>query len=275
MKYGVIVAFYNNRLTILSCHVMMSDHTDDSTEINSSYLNFVKRLPKVELHAHLNGCIRETTLFELAKERSVALKEHHFLDSQERHTTDGDYNENSDVDELSMYNLRPRSLKDCFDIFIEISKCVDDVPALERITMEALNDFAEEHVAYLELRSTPKCLLEKSGGTKRISKHTYCTTILDCMMRFQSAETARFVAESSNVGGDLPRLPMTCRFIVSVDRSQSIEDAYEHVRLAKKLREEFNDLVVGVDLGGNPTKVRCLHEMLFFFINAPRSQKDL
>lgn len=28
-------------------------------------------LPKIELHAHLNGCIRGTTLLELAAERGV------------------------------------------------------------------------------------------------------------------------------------------------------------------------------------------------------------
>ena len=34
---------------------------------------FCKRLPKVELHAHLNGSIRESTLVELARERNVQL----------------------------------------------------------------------------------------------------------------------------------------------------------------------------------------------------------
>ena len=34
--------------------------------------DYIQNAPKVELHAHLNGCIRETTLFELAKERNVS-----------------------------------------------------------------------------------------------------------------------------------------------------------------------------------------------------------
>ena len=48
---------------------------------------------------------------------------------------------------------------------------------------------------------------------------------------------------------------MTCRLIVAIDRSLSVQDAYEHIELAEKLRGEYGDLIVGVDLGGNPTKV--------------------
>jgi adenosine deaminase len=214
----------------------------------SSHWKFVKQLPKVELHAHLNGCIREATLHELAKERSIVLNEHHFSAQND-----------SERDDLSMYNVRPRALQDCFGMFVEISKCVDDLPALERITTEALEDFAEQHVAYLELRSTPKRLLGKTGGTKRIEKIDYCRTILDCMKRFQACDTERFedVMTSATSTALVPssRLPMTCRLIVAIDRSLSVQDAYEHIELAEKLRGEYGDLIVGVDLGGNPTKV--------------------
>ena len=51
------------------------------------------------------------------------------------------------------------------------------------------------------------------------------------------------------------RLPMTCRLIVAIDRSLSVQDAYEHIELAEKLRGEYGDMIVGIDLGGNPTKV--------------------
>ena len=228
----------------------MDDQAADTKAVEwSSHWNVVKQLPKVELHAHLNGCIREATLLELAKERMIVLNEHHFSD---QHDVEGG--------DLSMYNVRPRSLQDCFEIFGEISKCVDDLAALERITMEALEDFAEQHVAYLELRSTPKRLLETSGGTKRTEKHDYCRKVLDCMKRFEAADLARFEDASTmsqaTVARIQSRLPMTCRFIVAIDRSHSVEDAYEHIELAKELRREFSDWIVGVDLGGNPTKVR-------------------
>jgi adenosine deaminase len=230
----------------------MEDDKADSNATESSHLHFLKQLPKVELHAHLNGCVRETTLFALAKERKIVMNERHFS------------SQHLEADDLSMYNVRPRSLEDCFEMFAEISKCVDDLAALERITMEALEDFADHYVAYLELRSTPKRLLEKSGGTKMSDKRVYCRTVLDCMRRFQEAETARFEQESSTGSRATmyPRLPLKCRLIVAIDRSQSVEDAYEHVELAIELRNEFGDLIVGVDLCGNPTKVSQHHSCL-------------
>lgn len=217
-----------------------------TTKGEKQIFDFVKQIPKVELHAHLNGCIRETTLFELAKERNIDLNEHLF---SEEHSY-GDH---------SMYNVRPRSLKDCFEMFAEVSKCVDDLAALERITKEALEDFAAHHVAYLELRSTPKRLLEKSGTTSVTEKMVYCRKILNCMQEFAAAESARYAEEllsSPSTTDAPPRFPMCPRFIVAIDRSHSVDEGYEHVEIAKALREEYGEMVVGVDLGGNPTKVR-------------------
>lgn len=205
-------------------------------------LDLARHLPKVELHAHLNGCIRESTLFELANERGIKLNEHHFA------------KEPDPGDDHSMYNVRPRSLGDCFEMFSEITKCVDDLAALSRITSEALEDFAEQHVAYLELRSTPKKLLIKTGTNEMATKRDYCKTVLECMQEFEKKEEQRYTSETTS-RDRLSRLPMVCRFIVAVDRSQPLADAREHVQLAETLTREFGGLVVGVDLGGNPTKV--------------------
>ncbi len=206
-------------------------------------MEFLRELPKVELHAHLNGCIREATLFELARERGIKLNENHFSQKQ---LAD---------DDQTMYNVRPRSLQDCFEIFAEISKCVDDLPSLSRITMEALEDFAEHHVAYLELRSTPKTLLVKSGERELTDKRAYCKTIINCLQQFEQKDASRYDLELATHSTSLPRLPMVCRFIVAIDRSQAIDHANEHVDLADSLRSQFGDIVVGIDLGGNPTKV--------------------
>ena len=42
-----------------------------SAEPSAALLAFCRRLPKVELHAHLNGSLRESTLLELASERGI------------------------------------------------------------------------------------------------------------------------------------------------------------------------------------------------------------
>ena len=211
---------------------------------------YLDQIPKVELHAHLNGCIRERTLFELAKERSVTLNDRHFATKPSQEASDH-----------SMYNVRPRSLKDCFEMFAEIPKCVDDLSSLSRITKEALQDFAEHHVVYLELRSTPKQLFLHTSNDNLdelnlADKRQYCLTILNVMKDFEQLERKRFVKENSQNNDDCdPRLPMTCRLIIAVDRSKTLKEALEHIDLAVDLRKEFGDRIVGVDLGGNPTKV--------------------
>jgi adenosine deaminase len=112
-------------------------------------------------------------------------------------------------------------------MFAKIPACVNDFPALQRITRVALEDFAANHVVYLELRSTPKRLLQSHSDPTHHHGGT-CEK--------------------------LPRLPMVCRFIVSVDRSQSLEDAQENVNLALAFLKWPGLIVAGVELCGNPTK---------------------
>ena len=124
----------------------------------------LRDLPKIELHAHLNGSIRETTLFELAEERMIRLNDNYFKTSEyslNDATKSIDDHCNDNDRPVLIYNKRHRSLMECFDIFSEIGKVVVDLDAIRRITREALEDFAKEGVVYLELRSTPKRLLAK------------------------------------------------------------------------------------------------------------------
>jgi adenosine deaminase len=145
-------------------------------------------------------------------------------------------------------------------MFAEIPKCVDDVVALRRITREALEDFAHNHVAYLELRSTPKQLVSVHGSDEGLlSKREYIETVVSKLEEFEREEQARYLREFDL--NSQSRLALVPRFIVSVDRSASVEDAMEHVRLAIDLVQSGNKYVVGVDLGGNPTVVsfKCVY----------------
>ncbi|CAJ1959686.1 unnamed protein product [Cylindrotheca closterium] len=237
----------------------------------------IEKLPKVELHAHLNGCIRESTLFDLAKERSVTLSHEHFHHQDHQVPSNSSILDHDDPPAARFFNVRPRSLQDCFDIFAEIPKCVDDLISLRRITLEALEDFAKHNVVYLELRSTPKQLHVQSANKtgnygaeqkkpRLASKKDYCHVILQAMEDFEKdqnqlnlkQEEQRKIANESNAPssqqGPIPT--MTCRFLVAVDRSHSNETAMEHIELAKDLvqSDEYGYRVVGVDIGGNPTK---------------------
>lgn len=220
----------------------MTGTDDDASENDEERERWIQAMPKVELHAHLNGCIRPSTLQDLAKERNVILSSLHHDPKDNTETTGG-----------TMYNRRPRSLKDCFDIFAEIPKCVDNRASLKRIVLETLEDFQDSHVVYLELRSTPKKLND-------LSKLQYCKLILDTLLEYERQEETRYRSEvqqrqSAPEIANTIKLPMMCRFIVAADRSSTIADAVEHVELAIDLRDSYPGHVVGVDLGGNPCKV--------------------
>ncbi len=221
-----------------------------SKEISS----FIRQIPKVELHAHLNGCIRELTLLELARDRNVTLSSLlHDLQKECHATTEEKINE---IEKDTVNNKR-RSLLECFEIFSEIANCVTDLVALRRIAREACEDFAIEGVAYLELRSTPKILFSDTSNKRKCSKREYVETILDVMKDFEAAEQKRYANErsrNSDSSGSLVRLPMKARFIVSANRADSVQDAMEHAQLAIDLVKEGNPFVVGFDLSGNPMK---------------------
>jgi adenosine deaminase len=207
--------------------------------------DFVETLPKIELHAHLNGCVRESTLFDLANARNIKLSLHQFgNDVVESNDGNGD-----------LHCVKPRSLNECFDIFVEISKCVDNLEALRRITREALDDFASHHVCYLELRSTPKRLKRVQNKPDVATKQEYVETILQVFSEFSQLEDSRYDQELHS--GMRPIRPaLIPKFLVSIDRANTIDEATENVDLAIRMfRSNDNDFVVGMDLGGNPTKV--------------------
>jgi adenosine deaminase len=217
---------------------------------------FVKhQLPKVELHAHLNGCIPVGLLHQLATERGVRLASKHFGAAPPTTTTTEKADKQSIDDQQQllpdMYNVRPRSLQDCFDMFAALPAVVNDLDAVRRISVAALQQFSNHHTAYLELRSTPKRLLRDFRCREVCSKQEYVETILSVLRDFEEQECLRYHRELQD--DDMARLPMVCRFIVSVDRSQSLEEATENIELAIQMKRK-SAYVVGVDLGGNPTK---------------------
>ncbi|CAM9272345.1 unnamed protein product [Ascophyllum nodosum] len=190
-------------------------------------LDFAKQMPKVELHAHLHGCVRPETLLDLAAARGFKM-----APEQQR-------------------ALRPggdRSLSDCFKIFDVIHSVVSDLAAVRRITLETLQDMRGHNVRYVELRTTPRVLAD---GT---SRQDYIEAVLRVLRDFETAgntsETRDELSRGEGSSGLIPRL------LLSIDRGRTVDDAMVVAKLAVKLRrnELWGAYVVGVDFSGNPTK---------------------
>jgi adenosine deaminase len=110
---------------------------------------FCHSLYKAELHAHLHGSIRPSTLLDVMASR--------------RQSAD-DKTQAVVKDMTALLAKSSRSLADCFTLFDAIHSVVTTEAVVRRIVKEVIEDFANDNVTYLELRTTPRTL-ESSGGS--------------------------------------------------------------------------------------------------------------
>jgi adenosine deaminase len=99
----------------------------------------IGRLPKAELHVHLDGSLRAETMIDLARRGRVALP-------------------STDPDELRRFMLvdDARNLEDYlhrFDLTIALMQTPE---AVERIAYEMVEDAARDHLRYMEVRYCPR-----------------------------------------------------------------------------------------------------------------------
>jgi adenosine deaminase len=98
----------------------------------------LRRLPKAELHCHLDGSVRPETLIELGKEYKIAMPK-------------------ASAEELRHY-MRvddARNLEDYLNRFETTVSVMQTAESLERIAYELAADAAMEGVRYIEVRNAP------------------------------------------------------------------------------------------------------------------------
>lgn len=155
-------------------------------------------MPKIELHAHLNGSCRDSTIVELAKGLP-----------------------NVTLDQCKIASMNNRTLAECFKLFDVIHKCTATLAAVRRIAREVVEDFANDGVVYLELRTTPRC----GDG---FSSEDYVDTVLDGI---REAQIGRAIV---------------AKLLLSINRRQSVAAAEQTVQLAIRRR-------LDVDFSGDPS----------------------
>jgi len=98
----------------------------------------LRRLPKAELHCHLDGSVRPQTLLELGREYGVAMPRH-------------------DAESLRRFMLveDARNLEEYLERFDVTLSVLQTAEALERVTYELLEDAARDGVRYMEIRYSP------------------------------------------------------------------------------------------------------------------------
>lgn len=206
---------------------------------------FVKALPKTDLHVHLDGSLRASTLVELARERQITLPSE----------TAGGLME-------TVFHDRYASLDDYLRGFAYTGAVMQDAEALERVSYELAEDNFDEGVRYFEVRFAPQLhahggldmeavLRAVNKGLSRAAKKynklpavvnkeepEYMYSITVCGMRFFNEHFSAYYRDFMRVH---PYSPKT-----EVYSMASLELA----QAAVAIRNQFHVPITGFDLAG-------------------------
>ncbi|CAL8107716.1 unnamed protein product [Calicophoron daubneyi] len=163
------------------------------------------KIPKIELHAHLSGSVSHTTLRRL------------------QNFGDGTV----PVSLPTLDGIDKSNIHECFALFKVVHQTLQSPAVVEQATTDVIEEFAEDGVVYLELRTTLRPL-----PTRR--------DYLDAVIRGINSASSR-----SNGRIDV-------RLLSSIDRTLGLDVALEVVDLTIEYKNRWPGLILGVDLSGNP-----------------------
>lgn len=213
-----------------------------STKITSE---FIRAIPKTDLHVHLDGSLRIPTLIELAKKHHVELPSY----------------EEAGLREL-VFKDRYANLGEYLQGFAYTCSILRDYESIERVAYELAEDNIAEGVRYIEVRFAPqlhisdKLQMEEvvravADGLKRSANaHNSSSAVKDgndlpfefgiitCAMRSINAHMSTYFARLFHL---LPGA--THKELCSLA-------SMEMVRAAIELRDKHNLPIVGFDLAG-------------------------
>ena len=170
---------------------------------------FYRSLPKIELHRHLEGSLRLGTLLEIGRAHGIDLPNTNKLSELVQIREGEDFTFENFLSKFQMLRLFYRSPE-----------------VIERITMEAIEDAANDNVCYIELRFTPVALGRSEGF--RLDE------VIDWVITGTQKAEKEFGVKT--------------KLIASVNRHESLDEA---MKVAEIAIDRKDDGLVGLDLAGN------------------------
>ncbi len=153
--------------------------------------DFIKKLPKVDLHVHLDGSMRVSTIFDLAKKQGVKLPAEN----------------EADLKKIVCCDDTCSSLEEYLQGFGVTLSVLQTEEGLFRAAYELAEDAAEENIRYMEVRYSPILHTEKGLKLTQISnavidglaeaekKFNIKTGVIICGIRHMDATTSLKLAE--------------------------------------------------------------------------------
>ncbi|ENN70705.1 hypothetical protein HUJ04_005248 [Dendroctonus ponderosae] len=169
--------------------------------------SFCRKLPKIELHAHLNGSLSSSTLKKLG-----CIEE-----------------------SIDKYQTINTDLKEVFSVFKIAHEATNNMENLYEATRSVIEEFAEDNVVYLELRTTPR-------SEETMSLDQYIDTVIKAIQENESSK-------------------IMVKLILSLDRSKAKEEQARTLDVIIKYKNQYPNLIKGVDLSGDPAKGKFFNDL--------------
>lgn len=207
--------------------------------------SFIREIPKADLHVHLDGSLRLSTLIELAKQEKVKLPSY----------------EEAGLKEL-IFKPKYSSLADYLKGFMYTCAVLQNKENLERVAYELALDNIEENVRYLEVRFAPQ--LHQS---KTLSLPEVIGAVNNGLER---ARLEQKLSPKISTGDDIPfrygiivgamrcfnehfssYYSDLCKMMAYAPKKEIFKTAsMELARASVKIRDDYGYAIVGFDLCG-------------------------
>lgn len=172
---------------------------------------WLQHWPKVELHRHLEGTLRQETAWALAREAGAVPADETLADVVRR---------------VCWKPTDPPHFEKFLDRFNFLRRFYTSRAAIERVAHEAVTQAADEQIRYLELRFNPDHFAEAAG--------------------YPQEEVAAWILAAATA--EAATHPIMVRFLITINRNRPLAVARRAVAVALANRERG---VVGLDLAGN------------------------